>query len=166
MSNVKYSCPEGGDNCGTLFAAPGGTTIKCRWHPEAVYQQVEEFGGADSLYVDDAGHTKSQGHVVTPGVESTPQQAFTEPAPPTDTVPQEQIILDLRAEYKHITGEEADKRWAEKTLREEIEYEIRVAKEREAANNAEATVNAEAAEDVPATPEVTTADTSEETPDV
>ncbi len=121
--NVLYLCPDGGRDCGSLFAAPGGTSIKCRHHPEAIYQQAEDFGGADFLYVDEDGHTKSHGHVVTAGVQSTPTQSFHDAPPPAATVPEEQILIDLRTEYMHVSGRRADMRWKVQRLRDEIVWE-------------------------------------------
>lgn len=123
MTSVLYTCPLGGEECGRLFASPGGTSIHCTKHPEETLQQVEFFGGADSLYVDESGHTKSRGHIVTQGVQSTPNQSLKTAPPPTDTVPEEQILNDLRAEYELVSGYKADKRWKESRLREEIAWE-------------------------------------------
>lgn len=123
MTAVLYTCPIGDENCGRFFLSPGGTSIHCRHHPEERLIQREHFGGADSMFVDESGKTKSQGHIVTAGVETTPAQKFADPPAPTATVPEEQILRDLRAEYELVSGYKADKRWKEQRLRDEIAYE-------------------------------------------
>lgn len=125
MSNVLYVCAN--EKCqGRLFAAPGGTKLKCRHHPDDGYVQAEEYNGPDYLNIDEQGKTKSR-DIVGPGNERLGH----------DDGSPEAVMNRLREDYRRESrGLVADKRWGEARLKDEIAAVI-VENERVAAEETE-----------------------------
>lgn len=112
MSNVEYRCPI----CQSrLFAAPGGTKLKCPRHTEQVYVQVEAYDGPDFLYIDETGKTVSSDKI-------GPQNERQSIADRGEiTVDPDAELVATRQLYENMTGEAADKRWGSARIRDELQ---------------------------------------------
>lgn len=101
MTNVLYKCPQ----CGSrLFAAPGGTRMRCPRH-DMPYEQQEEFQGKDFSFIDEKGitHHSNPDEVALATMSTSKAKEY------------------LRNRYESITGKRPDLRWGPETLLEEIQ---------------------------------------------
>jgi hypothetical protein len=133
MSSVEYKCPECGHR---LFAEPntkfkypcpnvgkeyGDGTL----HQEAIMAQVGEFVGPNFLYRDVGDTDTHKTGIITPGtgVDDTGHRTITPviiPSKPVELTPEEELE-ELRAFWFRLTGEPADRRLKNATLRRDIE---------------------------------------------
>lgn len=108
MSNVLYRCPECGDR---VFAIPNQTNLKyCPRHPDAVYEQQEQYAGADFLNEGGKHINTGQGR---PGGDYDVKHEY--------ATKSDGALADLQNEYERITGSHADRRWGVERLQSEIE---------------------------------------------
>lgn len=113
--NVLYQCPE----CGSrLFAAPGGTKLKCAQHTESVMEQMEEYNGPDFLNVDEKGKTKSK-DIILPGNGRVTAGGGSVEFNAGD-LPADSELPMLRELYEEIAGVPCDRRWSVVTIKEQI----------------------------------------------
>lgn len=170
MSNVLYTCPGTHDpeakdfdadntDCGArLFAAPGGTKIKCRHHAEAKFIQREDGPENLFLYTEDKGKAAGKGKVSgregtalgTPLARAEIPKTEKVTLPGSDVNPDGTVVFDphdlpedvipLRAIYEQVFGYDGslDKRWGAPTLTTKIQVELeRQAAEEEAQQEAQ-----------------------------
>jgi len=152
MSNVLYTC--GHEGCGSrLFAAPGGTKLKCRHHPEDGYIQREDAAGNLFLYTEEKGKVAGKGKAAGRASGKTAigkQTKAKNPIEPkvvapgnVDVNPDGQTVIDvdalpedlpgLRRVYEQVFGESPDKRFREAKLSTQIKVELERQAEEEAA---------------------------------
>lgn len=143
MSNVLYTC--GHEGCGSrLFAAPGGTKLKCRHHPEDGYIQREDAAGNLFTYTEEKGKSAGKGaaagrasgkkalgkktkavkpiepKVVAPGnIDVNPDGTI---VVDIDALPED--LTGLRQVYQQVFGELADKRFGTIKLTTRIKAEL------------------------------------------
>lgn len=105
MTNVEYRCP----NCnGRLFAAPGGTRMRCPKCDQG-YQQTEDFQGVDRYsFRDEAGKV----HITNPDERFVAEHD------------EEESRSYLRERYMEVSGERWDGRWKTDTLLEKIQEKL------------------------------------------
>lgn len=102
MSNVEYRCPT----CRSrLFAAPGGTRMRCP-RCDQVYQQNEFPGGVDRFNFKDE---KGEEHVANEWERKV------------DSMDDQEKRDFLREEYQRLTGSKADGRLGADSLYEEVQ---------------------------------------------
>lgn len=155
MSNVLYTCsgtkdpehPEDSDCGSRLFAAPGGSSAKCRHHPEGKYVQREDAPGILFTYTDQKGKgagegakaispsgTKPIGDVNAKGVAPLPARVtamgdndVNEAGKIITVVDPDDLPTDLRGlrqAYELVFGEAADRRFRETKLTVMISAEL------------------------------------------
>lgn len=111
MSNVEYRCPI----CqARLFAAPGGTKLKCPRHTEQLFMQVEEYDGPDFLYVDEQGNTVSSDLIG----KHNDRTSIVDRG--EITVNPDAELIATRTLYRTICGMNPDMRWGVGRINDEM----------------------------------------------
>lgn len=116
MSNVLYQCPI----CKLrLFAAPGGTALKCVNHTDQVYQQVEDYQGPNFAYKDEGDTDPRKTGVITPGAQTVTPVVKEVRLP---EMSEDELKEYYRKQYALVSnGDTPDKRWGIPRLKDEIE---------------------------------------------
>lgn len=111
--------------CGTrIMALASGTNLKCRLHPDAGLENVEEQRGPDFLNVEEGGRTRSKDTILldsegNPTIRVVPEPKIDRDAPPNPTLVMEQTVW--REAYLAAVGESADLRWGVPRIQEELQ---------------------------------------------